>query len=326
MSAAGISTAPNHPFSVNTKAEAEELRPSSRPLSLLTKAEASEWLRSLGEEPRVTWTSVEIKSRIKDIMDFLATEDGKKLPKNMTGMKKADLQRECTERNINFTEHETKGSMMRKIREAAEAGKGGKGGSLMGFGKLSDWTYEEVVENHPVYVKWAQETAQEGGPACHARLRKFVTWLNNEAAEKDKGAEKASTAKPKCVRRVKRAATTEKDTDDMKAEIPLMEENPTPKNRVEEQILGALEKLDKRMSSLEAKQAPSNASASWQNLSSDGGAPRNERSQELHRIPGQRDGRHDGKPGRSKRHRVGRPVHVQKNLVDGSLLSTRIDS
>ena len=76
------------PFSVSTKAEARELRPSSKPLSALTKEEASEWLRLLGEEPRVKWTSVEIKSRIKEILDLLAEEDGK-LPKNLTGMKKA---------------------------------------------------------------------------------------------------------------------------------------------------------------------------------------------------------------------------------------------
>ena len=242
-----MSTASYHPFSVNTKAEAEELRPSSRPLGLLTKAEASEWLRSLGEEPRVTWTSVEIKTRIRDILIFLAAEDGRKLPKNMTGMKKADLQRECTERNINFTERETKGSMMRKIREEAEADKGGK--SLMGFGQLPDLTYEEVAEDHPVYVKWAQDTVKEGGKACDPKLRKFVQWLNyratqkstwpppcpddNEAVEKDKRAGTASTAKPKCGRSVKRAAATEKGVDDMKAETPFMEENPIPKTKVE---------------------------------------------------------------------------------------------
>ena len=119
-----------------TRAEAEELRPNSKPLSALTKTEASEWLRSLGEEPRVKWTSVEIKSRINEILDLLVEEDSK-LPKNMTRMTKANLQHECTERNIHYTEHETRGSMMRKIREKVEVEKGGKDGSVMGFGKFS---------------------------------------------------------------------------------------------------------------------------------------------------------------------------------------------
>ena len=62
-------------MSVSTKAEAGELKTSNKPLSALTKAEASEWLRSLGEEPRVRWTSVEIKSRIKEIVDLVKEED-----------------------------------------------------------------------------------------------------------------------------------------------------------------------------------------------------------------------------------------------------------
>ena len=63
----------------------------------------------------------------------------------------------------------------------------------------------------------------------------------------------------------------------MKAEIPLMEENPTPRNKVEGQILGALEKLDKRLHTLETtptqseKHYTGTESGSWQNLPSDKG-------------------------------------------------------
>ena len=62
-------------FTMVTRAEAEELKPNDKPLSALTKTEASEWLRSLGEEPRVKWTSVDIKSRINEILDILVEED-----------------------------------------------------------------------------------------------------------------------------------------------------------------------------------------------------------------------------------------------------------
>ena len=279
-------------FLVSTKAEAEDARPSSKPLTALTKVEASDWLRALGEEPSATWTSMEIKSRIKEILDLLDEEDGK-LPRNLTGMKKADLQRECTERNIHFTEHETKGSLMRKIREKVEVEKGGKSGSIMGFGKFADMTYGEVAENHPAYVQWARDTVKEEGFATSAKLRKFVTWLNSKDGMKSgrSSSATASTARP----RAKRGAPT-RDVDDMKAEIPLLEENPTPKNRVEELILGALEKMDRRLSTLETTQAQPEksheqnqaekhseqnqaeknsdgaASASWQNLPSDGAA------------------------------------------------------
>ena len=58
-------------FTVNTKEEAWELKPCNKPLSAMTKEAASEWMRALGEEPKVTWTSVEIKSRIGEILDLL---------------------------------------------------------------------------------------------------------------------------------------------------------------------------------------------------------------------------------------------------------------
>ena len=272
---------------VSTKAEARAFQPNRGPLSTLTKAKASDWLRAFGEEPRVEWTSVEIKSRIKEILDFLEEEDNQ-LPKGLSGMKKADLQRECTERGAHFTEHETRGGMMRKIRAKVEAEKGGTSESLMGFGKHADLTYEEVAENHPAYVKWARETVKEEGFATSAKLRKFVTWVNNKAAEKDKEAEtrqktesgrSSSAAASTGGRRVKRMAAmfSEKGADDMKAETPLMEENPSPTSKVEEHILGALGKLDSRLNSLETKQKQpekhydGTASAAWQNLSSDRG-------------------------------------------------------
>ena len=169
---------------------------------------------------------------------------------------------------------------MRKIREKVETEKGGKGESLMGFGKFADMTYEEVAQNHPAYAKWVLETVKEEGQASHAKLRKFVTWLNNKAAEKESGrstAAAASTARRSDYSgyRVKRMTASEKDADAMKAEIPLMEENPIPESKVQEMMLGALEKLNTRLNTLETTQTQpekhysGTASGSWQNLSSD---------------------------------------------------------
>ena len=62
---------------MSAKAEARALQPNCGPLSTLTKAKASDWLRAFGEEPRVEWTSVDIKSRIKEILDFLEEEEKK---------------------------------------------------------------------------------------------------------------------------------------------------------------------------------------------------------------------------------------------------------
>ena len=293
----------------SSRARAADLRPGGKPLSALTKQEASEWLRGLGEEPRVTWTSMDIMSRSKEILDLLAEEEDGTLPKNLTGMKKADLQRECAARSIHFTEYETKGSMVRKIREQVEAETGGKSGSIMGFGKYRDLTFEEVAQNYPGYVRWARDTVKEEGLSTRVMLRKFVTWLNNRAAaDKEQletmitgldqsikeaearlktGGGRSSSSGPSTSRtpedgrrRVKRLAANFQDPDDMKAETPLMTENPTPKNRVEEQIIGALGKLEQRLSSLETQQVQpkpekhyiGSGSESWAELPSARGA------------------------------------------------------
>ena len=230
-----MSTVPT--FTVITKTEAQELKPSSKPLSAMTKIETSGWLRSLGEEPRATWTNLEIKSRIQEILDSLAEDDGK-LPKNMSGMKKADLQRECKERNIPFTEQDIKGTLMRKLREQVETEKDGP--------KKEAETRKKTANARPTMSAASMtRTPDSGNP------------------------------------RVKRMSATAPDADDMRAETPLMEELPLPRNSAEAQILGALEKINTRLTSLETTQAqpaqpekmyPATASESWKSLSTDGGA------------------------------------------------------
>ena len=62
----------------------------------------------------------------------------------------------------------------------------------------------------------------------------------------------------------------------MRAEVPLMTENPIPTTNVEAQLLGALEKIDKRLNVIEARENDTRsqsgtASDSWQ-VASDHGA------------------------------------------------------
>ena len=68
-------------YSVDTKEDAEAAKPCDKPLSSLTKAEAKRWLQALGE---------------------------------------TQLIEECHKRGIDTTTHETRGSMMRKIRNQVE--------------------------------------------------------------------------------------------------------------------------------------------------------------------------------------------------------------
>ena len=71
-------------YSVDTKEDAEAAKPCDKPLSSLTKAEAKRWLQALGE---------------------------------------TQLIEECHKRGIDTTTHETRGNMMRKIRNQVEKNK-----------------------------------------------------------------------------------------------------------------------------------------------------------------------------------------------------------
>ena len=256
----------NSSLSVNTKAEAEEPKLNSKPLSALTEEEASEWLRSLGEEPRVKWTSVEIKSRIKEILDHPwwrvgdnsknTYEHDPEFAEIPWWMQRADYDPEEVQKCVEdfprmLFEAKVPGVPWERRRDNLPLPEDCTSRSIMGFGEFSDLTYEEVAEDQPAYVKWARETVQDGGEASHWRLRKFVARLNHEAtASRASSSATASVARSKgrCM------AATGKDADDMMAETRLMEENSKLTNQVEEENPGVLEELDQRRTSLEMKQ------------------------------------------------------------------------
>ena len=102
-----------------------------------------------------------------------------------SALKKAELIKECHKRGIDTTTHETRASMMRKIRNQVEMEAGGTGISLMGMGKHSDRSYQEVKDDDPNYVRWAKETVQEEGMKAHWKLRKFVAWIRAQENSDD---------------------------------------------------------------------------------------------------------------------------------------------
>ena len=283
-------------YSVDTKEDAEAAKPCDKPLSSLTKVEAKQWLQALGEEPGARWTSVEIKSRIKEILDTLEDKEGK-LPKNFSALKKAQLIEECHKRGIDTTTHETRGSMMRKIRNQVEMESGGTGTSLMGMGKHSDRSYQEVKDDDPSYVRWATETVQEEGMRAHWKLRKFVAWIQtqeNKKPEKEKDASSARTsssqrsaATPSSVTvrsarmssaapstasaRTAKRSSPEEATDDpqypwpMDAKAPVLVETPATMSKTEGLMINALERLGERLDKLErVKEEKEESMGSWQ--------------------------------------------------------------
>ena len=144
----------------------------------MTKEEAKRALQDLGEAVHPSWTSVEIKSKLMEIKLKEEAETAGPPPlKGLHSMRKGELERLAAARGIVYTDSDTKGSLMRKLREHEFLNQPANGTDLMGFGKHASKTYAEVLAQDPQYVRWARETAMDGNSTPH--LRRFAQYASN---------------------------------------------------------------------------------------------------------------------------------------------------
>ena len=160
------------------------------------KPELVLFLRSHGEEPPKAWGKVELRQRIKDMVDqgeveLPSTTTQKKTPlqeattaMNQASKKKSNLIRYAEENfGIRATSNDTIGTLQRKIMNHLLLTVKPVGQELMGFGKFSVHTYRQVLEEEPKYVEWACQTAHEGETSTY--LKRFVRWVEDYAAFED---------------------------------------------------------------------------------------------------------------------------------------------
>ena len=172
--------------------------PIVKSISSMNKEEATKALRDLGEVVHPNWTSVEIKSKLAEIKQKEEAEATGPPPlKGLHAMKKGALEQMAAARGIVYTDNDTKGSLMRKLRDHEFLNQAAKGEDLMGFGKHAAKTYQEVMTQDPQYVRWAREAAQDGG--CSAHLRRFAQYTNNAAHVAVPMSPRASTQVPHAV-------------------------------------------------------------------------------------------------------------------------------
>ena len=74
------------------------------------------------------------------------------------------------------TPNDTKGSLLRKIRDYKGANEKATGATLVAFGKYADKTYQEVRDNFPSYIKWVKEARNDLD--CSVQLAKFAKWVD----------------------------------------------------------------------------------------------------------------------------------------------------
>ena len=175
----------------------------SKPVSAMTKREAAEYLTELGDKVNPSWTSLEIKSRINELLKQCSSKV--KLTVS-TNTKKEFIKKACEDNNVHLTGHETKGDMMRKLREKIETDSEVTAHTetkadmmrklrekieidpevtahtLMTIGRHSGKPFREIRQLCPTYVTWVRTTVKEN-PDTHWKFKQFARWIDRSELE-----------------------------------------------------------------------------------------------------------------------------------------------
>ena len=122
-------------------------------VSDMSKEQAREYLRILGEEAHPRWTSLEIKFRIGELEE------------------------------IEFARPKNLGLMVRRILETPEWPepddpiRSRPDETIVGFGRYADKMYKEVPQQ---YLDWVMEVAREVPTECAERLSRLAAWARNQ--------------------------------------------------------------------------------------------------------------------------------------------------
>ena len=116
-------------------------------VSNMSKEQARNHLRTLGEEAHPRWTSLEIKFRIGEL----------------TG---TELDRQ---KGI--------GALLRKLQSTPEREVKGPDETTVGFGRYADRMYKEVPQP---YLDWTMEVAREAPTECSGKLARLAAWAMNQ--------------------------------------------------------------------------------------------------------------------------------------------------
>ena len=222
----------------------------------MSKDQAKEHLRTLGEEAHPKWTSLELKSRIKELTE----RDQQTCLGVNSNSSRAEMEQMCRERGMTVTKNDTKGSLLRKLRSAQELEVKGSDETIVGFGRYAERKYKEVPQT---YLDWTMEVFREGPTECSGQLARLAAWAMTQQRKTEENQEEghappmttssaASSAVAQARSRKKRAGavTTEaaEDAEIVQPELAQKMEN------MMGQLMAGMQQLQTRMIDLETKQ------------------------------------------------------------------------
>lgn len=150
----------------------------------VTKADWVKKLSAEGINVPPSWTVMQIKAHWAEVKAMQSPVGTEELETKIKALKKASrkksdlvefLQKESIPVNISATIAQMFNAAEKTITEEYEP----QGHELLGFGKFGDKTMQEVWEDHPSYIQWVLQTAQESD-SSHWRLLRLAKWCSQK--------------------------------------------------------------------------------------------------------------------------------------------------
>ena len=167
---------------VNARLRPGTLPPAMSTLTPLWKMSKAQLLaectkRGLAVSPK--WTCPELRTIL--VNSPIPTDEGLQLPKGLSSMSLAELRLEAARVEVEFSEKDTKGALMLKIRDAVAPNE-----TVMTLGRFKGSSYADIPEN---YGAWASEEEKVNGTNMHPDLKRFVVWRRRHRTKEQGGAE-----------------------------------------------------------------------------------------------------------------------------------------
>ena len=139
-------------------------------------------IREMGEEPPSAWKKPQLQARLQELKEEHSTDMN--LKKAMTNLsrhsKKKDLLKKYVteELGVAITHNETIPQLLSMGEKAIHMAFPPTGQDLMGWGKHSQLSYQEVMNTDPQYVQWCQTISKEENTCW--RMSRFLKWVNQK--------------------------------------------------------------------------------------------------------------------------------------------------
>lgn len=150
----------------------------------VTRADWVQKLSAEGINVPSSWTILQIKAHWAEVKAVQSPVGSEELEMRIKALKKAsrkksDLFEFLQKESIPISQNATIAQMFNAAEKTITEEYEPQGSELLGFGKFGNKTMQEVLEDHPSYVQWVRQTAEESDTS-HWRLLRFAKWTSQK--------------------------------------------------------------------------------------------------------------------------------------------------